>query len=219
MSTLISTDKWIPLENDPEVLNKYLARISNSSFRLCDVVSFENDAAQFISGRLIGIIVLYPTVIDLDEETGKEVKDVIFIKQMVHNACATMALVHGLINFDGPKGGLVDELKVAITDLDPEKAGEMLVNIFKKAHNEFSMGALGNPASEHDMATDLHFVTFIVKGSRLYQLDGRKAGPIDKGPSSESDLLSDAIKVIKRDFLSKLAPNECRFSCLALVKE
>ena len=36
---------------------------------------------------------------------------------------------------------------------------------------------------------NLHFVAFVERGSRLWELDGRKGFPVDHGPSSPATVL------------------------------
>lgn len=45
---------------------------------------------------------------------------------------------------------------------------------------------------------DLHFITFVCKGGRLYELDGRRAGAVDHGPCSPESLLASSCSVIRR---------------------
>ena len=49
----------------------------------------------------------------------------------------------------------------------------------------------------------------------LYELDGRKSGPVNHGPSSPDSLLEDATSVVKR-FMER-DPEELRFTIIALA--
>lgn len=62
----------------------------------------------------------------------------------------------------------------------------------------------------------MHFVCFVEKGGVLYELDGRREGPVPRGSSSRETLLEDAGKVIKEKFMA-LDPEEHRFSIMALT--
>ena len=60
-----------------------------------------------------------------------------------------------------------------------------------------------------------HFVALVCVEDRLYELDGRKAGPIDHGPTTQATLLKDAIKVVQT-FMAR-DPNEMRFTMTAMA--
>ena len=62
--------------------------------------------------------------------------------------------------------------------------------------------------------TNQHFVAFVERGGRLWEMDGRKACPIDHGPTSEATLLEDAVKVVQQ-FMAR-DPDEVRFTMVAL---
>lgn len=62
---------------------------------------------------------------------------------------------------------------------------------------------------------DFHFIAFVERGNRLYQLDGNKKGPIDLGPSSPDTFLVDAASVCQK-FVSQ-SPNAL-FTAVALTK-
>lgn len=69
-----------------------------------------------------------------------------------------------------------------------------------------------------DEAVDLHFVAFVESGGRLWELDGRKVAPVDRGETSTETLLKDAAAVIGREFVrSETAEGSLSFNLLALV--
>ena len=68
-------------------------------------------------------------------------------------------------------------------------------------------------SSEEEVLT--HFIALVCVDNRLYELDGRKAGPIDHGPTTQATLLKDACNVVKK-FMAK-DPTEMRFTMTALA--
>ncbi len=64
-----------------------------------------------------------------------------------------------------------------------------------------------------DEDVNLHFVALTTVEGQLYELDGRKAFPINHGPTSEGSFLEDAAKVVKA-FIEK--SKSTQFSLLAL---
>ncbi|KAE8712959.1 COP9 signalosome complex subunit 7-like [Hibiscus syriacus] len=62
-----------------------------------------------------------------------------------------------------------------------------------------------------------HFICFTCVDGELYELDGRKSGPISHGASSPSSLLQDAAKVIKS--MIQKNPESLNFNVIALHKK
>jgi ubiquitin carboxyl-terminal hydrolase L3 len=60
-----------------------------------------------------------------------------------------------------------------------------------------------------------HFVCFVNVRGRLYELDGRKGGPIDHGASDAASLL-EAAGVVMRQYMAR-DPESIRFTMLALA--
>jgi ubiquitin carboxyl-terminal hydrolase L3 len=69
------------------------------------------------------------------------------------------------------------------------------------------------PASED---ADTHFICLACVEGELYELDGRKAGPISHGASSPATLLKDATKVIKK--MIEKNPGSLNFNLIAISK-
>lgn len=70
--------------------------------------------------------------------------------------------------------------------------------------------------SEVVEVTDLHFVCFVEKNGHVFELDGRRKFPMNRGASS-GDLLKDAIKVVK-NYMS-LNPEQYLYNIVALAKK
>ncbi|XVF51822.1 hypothetical protein PTKIN_Ptkin04bG0215000 [Pterospermum kingtungense] len=64
---------------------------------------------------------------------------------------------------------------------------------------------------------DTHFICFTCVDGELYELDGRKSGPISHGASSPTSLLQDAAKVIKG--MIQKNPESLNFNVIALSKK
>jgi len=85
-------------------------------------------------------------------------------------------------------------------------------SFLKEIHKSFAaQGQTVGEASD----TDLHFICFVEKSGKLYQLDGRNSSPKEICKIKQS-LLHDACMAIK-DIMKK-DPQEMNFTTLALVK-
>ncbi|KAL6501539.1 Ubiquitin carboxyl-terminal hydrolase 3 [Orobanche gracilis] len=62
-----------------------------------------------------------------------------------------------------------------------------------------------------------HFICFTCASGQLYELDGRRAGPISHGASSGSTLLQDSAKVIQK--IIQKNPDSINFNMIAISKK
>lgn len=67
---------------------------------------------------------------------------------------------------------------------------------------------------DDDLVT--HFVAIVNVNGTLYELDGRKEGPICHGLTSDTTFLKDACQKVVQGFMDR-DPNEMRFTILALA--
>nr|CAG8580653.1 3801_t:CDS:2 [Entrophospora candida] len=112
---------------------------------------------------------------------------------------------------DGPLKRLLDKSK----DLTPDERAKVLEEDeeLAKIHQSQALSGQTRVPGEHE-DVNLHFTCFIEKNGTLYELDGRKPFPISHGPST--DLLQDATKVIKKEFMEREVGN-LQFTVIALA--
>lgn len=154
---------------------------------------------------------------------------VIWFKQTIGHACGSIGLLHSLINgpavdFITPNSDLDKIRKLAIPLKMAERA-EMLYNnqAFEEAHKSVEQ--------EGDSYTDAqvereggHFVSFVKSGGRLWELEGDRKGPLDRGAlDDDEDVLSPkALEFgIKRiiEMSKGEAGEEMLFSSIALARK
>ncbi|KAB1223176.1 Ubiquitin carboxyl-terminal hydrolase isozyme L3 [Morella rubra] len=91
---------------------------------------------------------------------------------------------------------------------------------FKKSFNGSRLEPWLSTKQENLQASDnvdTHFICFACVDGELYELDGRKSGPISHGPSSPSSLLQDAAKVIQG--VIQKNPESLNFNVIAISKK
>lgn len=152
---------------------------------------------------------------------------VIWYKQTISNACGLIGLLHGISN--GPArahiapGSDMSKLLENAMPLKAEQRADLLYNsdALESAHQKAAQGGdTAAPGIDEDI--DLHYVCFVKsEDGRLWELDGRRKGPIDRGQlDADDDVLSDkALDLGVRKFISQeTAANsgESRFSLIAL---
>ena len=148
-----------------------------------------------------------------------------WFKQTIGNGCGLYALLHILTNLprdliisnsklsnllDSVKNGLsVDETSLIVEELESE---------IKLDENFGEKGQTEAPAASESV--DLHFITFIKgKDNHLYELDGRRNGPIDLGESvDESNIIKDPLLTEKIQFYIDNADeaNKNNFAIMAI---
>ncbi|PWY70508.1 ubiquitin carboxyl-terminal hydrolase [Aspergillus heteromorphus CBS 117.55] len=233
---------WVMLENNPEVMNRLATKLGVSpDLQFYDIYSF--DEPELLSHiprpvfALLAIIPLTPTW-DRDrkaEDAGKDdytgfgpKEPVIWFKQTIGHACGSVGLLHSVINgpavdFIRPDSEIAAIRSRAIPLPMAERADMLYNNVpFEIAHK--SVENVGDspalPSAEH---TGQHFVSFVKADGRLWELEGSRKGPLERGSLAENeDVLSPraldmGLKRIMR--LEREAGGEdLRFSCIALAR-
>lgn len=144
--------------------------------------------------------------------------DLFYMKQTIHNACGTIALVHSILNnLDIIKlgDGVLKTFYEDAKQLSPEERGKLLEanEAFTSSHQELAQE--GQTVADIDELVNHHFISLIHKNGELYELDGRKNFPVKHGKTSPETLLKDAVEVCKV-FMAR-DPTEIRFTILALT--
>lgn len=139
-----------------------------------------------------------------DPEFGE--KGGFYAKQVVNNACATLAIVNALGNLPGLQvGQVLQDIFNFGVGMDSWTLGEVLTSSsdLRTIHNSLSppsaisLDGLDLPKGEAEDA--YHFVVYLPIGDTLYELDGLKRHAVNHGTFSENaDWLERALAVIQR---------------------
>eukprot|EP00536_Pseudo-nitzschia_multiseries_P009404 jgi/Psemu1/306489/fgenesh1_kg.261_\ len=184
-----------------------------------------------IAQPVAAVLMLYPLTEKQISNTQDDVvataemqDKVWFTKQRIGNACGTIGLLHALLNAPEPirifqkDSWLESFANDCPIPLDPvAKAKRLEVDSkIEKMHDEATSSEAN--ATDRGSVNDnvmTHFIALVCVDNKLYELDGRKKGPIDHGPTSQATLLKDATAVVKK-FMAK-DPTEMRFTITALA--
>lgn len=149
-----------------------------------------------------------------------------FTKQRIGNACGTIGILHALQNAPmaykaaiQPDSWLHKFAADTPVDMDPiQKAQRLETDAHIATWHDQATASDTNATERGNLDDDLdtHFIALCHHAGRLYELDGRKAGPVDHGATSDQTLLKDAVRVIQNTFM-KRDPTEVRFTMLALA--
>jgi len=218
-------NKWLPLEANPEVMNKYAYKLGVSeTLGFQDVYDLSGEGLGLVPRPVLAVLLLLPTSTSqtesapLGEETAAP--NLYFMKQTISNACGTIGIIHALFNNTDtiPLGdGFFSRLYARSKDLSPADRAAMLEQDqeISEAHEESAQEGQ-TKAPSRDVNVDLHFVAFVHQDGGLYELDGRKEAPVFHGNTTASTLLEDTAVVIQK-FMAR-DPDNLNFTVVALAK-
>ncbi|KAL2221629.1 ubiquitin C-terminal hydrolase L3 [Thermoascus aurantiacus ATCC 26904] len=237
-----STNKaFVPLENNPEVMSHLVHKLGlPPTLGFTDVYSIdEPDLLAFVPRPSHALLLVFPVSptyeaariaedTPLPEYTGSGPSEpVMWFKQTIRNACGLIGLLHAVSNGEPRRhiipGSDLDRLLRDAEPLGPVARADLLYEskALESAHADAArLGDTEAPQAEDNV--DLHFVAF-VKGDdgRLWELDGRRKGPLERGRLNEDeDALSErALEMGVRRFLKREAEGgnpDLRFSLVSL---
>jgi ubiquitin carboxyl-terminal hydrolase L3 len=137
----IEKPRWLPLEANPEVMNKYVTNLGvGDSFQFCDVFGLDPDLLAMIPQPCTALVMLFPITDKYeafrqneDEKIKKEGQvvspNVFFMKQYVGNACGTIGLLHTLCNNMSTLAvgdGYIKKFYEKTKSMSPEERGHFL---------------------------------------------------------------------------------------------
>ncbi|KAK6487163.1 ubiquitin carboxyl-terminal hydrolase isozyme L3-like [Huso huso] len=229
----MESQRWLPLEANPDFLFQFLKQLGLlPTWQFGDVYGLDPDLLSMVPRPVCSVLLLFPVTekyesYRLEEEAkiksqSQEVSsEVYFMKQTISNACGTIGLIHAVANNQdrlefGPGSALKKFLSES-SSLSPEKKAKFLEEDESiRVTHESSAQEGQTEAPSIDEKVDLHFIAFVNVGGKLYELDGRKPFPIAHGTTTEDTFLENAAEVCK-EFMAR-DPDELRFTVVALSK-
>lgn len=226
----MSMNRWLPLESNPSVMNKFITNMGMSdTWKFIDVYGLDDELLAIVPQPVAAVLLLYPltkTAVDIQNKEEEELvannytapDSVFFMKQFVSNACGTVALIHAVANntdrIDIGNGAFKTFLD-SCEGKDYVERGHLLESDggIAKAHEDHAHEGQSE-VPDREASVDNHFIALVHKDGKLYELDGRKSRPVEHGPTSNETLLNDAAAVCKK-FMQR-DPSESRFAIVAL---
>lgn len=208
----------IPLESNPEIFNSLAHKIGLSPVLLFhDVYSVTDpELLAFLPQPVMALVMLFPITNSFEEyrklEDAKNSNSdtgsgAIWFKQTIRNGCGLYALLHILANL--PRDFIVENLMVnklllqqISTLLLTQQKAELVESLEQNIQLDEKYGSQGQTAApDANESIEYHFISF-VKGSdgHLYELDGRRTGPVDLGECSDEHILNDSKAIDKIQF-------------------
>ena len=238
-----SQKAFIPLENNPAVMTSMLRNLGLSpALSFHDIYSLSDpDLLAFVPRPCYALLLVFPVSPTYEKARMAEDKDkedyagkgageeVLWFKQTIRNACGLMGLLHGVSNGPArdhiqPDSPLAKFLAEA-TPLAPEPRSQLLYDspAFESAHHAAASGGQSAVPNAED-EVELHYVAFVVvskDGAKtLFELDGRRKGPLNRGSLGEGDdvLSEKALELGPRRFMrvEEEGGGDIRFSLVGL---
>jgi ubiquitin carboxyl-terminal hydrolase L3 len=212
------------------IQNKYITKLGfdTTLYEFCDVFSTEEWAMDMIPQPVAAVIMLYPLTDKLESARSEDNIDqngeVWFIKQRIGNACGTIGLLHSLLNAPEPLNTFQKDSWLETFQADCPKSLSPVEKAERLEKDEQVAKLHDQATSSEDNQTnrgnldddvDTHFIALVACQDKLYELDGRKDGPVLHGPTTPATLLKDACRVVQK-FMER-DPGEMRFTILALA--
>jgi ubiquitin carboxyl-terminal hydrolase L3 len=228
----MSQKHWLPLEANPDVLNRFLRQmgVANEQHSFVDVYGLDPDLLSMVPKPVLAVLLLFPISSASEEariaqDAGFQAQsvpsDLYFLKQTVSNACGTIALMHAVGNnrntLNLEQGSFFANFFAGAETEDAEQRAKKLEasDELERVHMESAQSGQSEVPSL-ETPVDLHFIAFVQKDGTMWELDGRKAGPVNHGHSSPETVLEDAAAVIQREFVAR-DPDSVQFTMVALV--
>lgn len=218
--------RWLPLESNPDVMNKYVENLGvPGKWQFTDVFGLDPELLMMVPRPVAAVLLLYPLTENAKAtEIGTEEadnKNMYFIKQTIGNACGTIGIIHSVLNnverleLVGDKHLL--KFLAATKEMSPEDRAKHLEDdsAFGAAHEDSAREGQTEAPSLEDSVKG-HFVAFVHNNGGLYEMDGRRNGPVRHGNTTPDTLIEDAAVVIKK-FMAR-DPNEMNFTVVALAQ-
>ncbi|KAF8861582.1 ubiquitin carboxyl-terminal hydrolase-like protein isozyme L3 [Acephala macrosclerotiorum] len=231
------------LENNPEVMTPLAHKLGLSKdLEFYDVYSLSDPTLlSMIPRPVLALLVIIPLTPSWHANRVEEDKDkgdyegkggkepVIWFKQTIGHACGSIGLIHCLLN--GPakehlvKGSWLEKFREEAVPLGMEPRARLLYDSqeFEEAHQSVAeIGDTAAPNAEGGHKLGQHFVAFVKEGGHLWELEGGRKGPLDRGELGEDeDVLSERAianglgRVIELERIG--GGSDLRFSCIALA--
>eukprot|EP00163_Fabomonas_tropica_P006751 TRINITY_DN1633_c0_g1_i2.p1 TRINITY_DN1633_c0_g1~~TRINITY_DN1633_c0_g1_i2.p1 ORF type:complete len:237 (+),score=21.07 TRINITY_DN1633_c0_g1_i2:63-773(+) len=229
-STQDKIKRWLPLESNPSVLNKFAHKLGMPrTWEFGDVFGVDSEMLAWVPKPVLAVVLLFPITEKSEKHKAQEEEsfatsepsipsDVYFTKQYVGNACGTIALIHAVANNtetlglnDGPLRALIDSTR----GLTPQERGRAIEDDVTLEEGHVESSQEGQSAVPDDTTSvDLHFICLTRIGDTLYELDGRKERPIPHGATTADTVLEDSARVV-REFMAR-DPENLNFNMLVL---
>mmetsp|Transcript_50231 Transcript_50231/g.92803 ORF Transcript_50231/g.92803 Transcript_50231/m.92803 type:complete len:376 (+) Transcript_50231:68-1195(+) len=182
-------EEWCLIESDPGVFTSLCEEVGVKGVQFEEIYTLGPEAFGGVELEEVhGLVFLFKMKQEADSRPTVQAADhgLFFANQVIHNACATQAILSVLLNVDSDKvdiGPHLKEFKEFTASVDSETAGLAIGNseIIRQAHNSFRPQSSFEIVKDEKDAKDqdaFHFIGYVSHLGKIFELDGLKKGPI-----------------------------------------
>jgi len=220
--------EWCTIESDPGVFHEMIENLGVKGVEVRELYSMDVESLRAVDD-LHGLVFLFkwqkePSIVasNMEGENRGSHAALWFARQLINNACATIAIANVLMNASNIElGSELSQLKAFTSDMDSEVRGLALSNseVIRTIHNSFAKPEplIEDQDKDEKGGEAFHFISYIVHSGQVYELDGLKPEPLPLGLVSDGkgwiDIVASALseRVGKYDLQA-----EVRFTLLAI---
>ena len=239
------TERWLPIEFNPEMMYKFLHNCGLPTDKWAISVFYGLDAAllSILPHHVVSLTLLFPInekyeeycrkqEADLIGSTQKIPKDLYFMKQTISNACGTVAMIHAVANnlehIQLEEGSFLKNFFEETVNKTPEERALALESDdgICAIHDQVAQESQTNPKTPNLEDGDVgcvrlcklcyHYVTFVENGGHMFELDGRKSSAINLGQTTKQTFLLDAIKQCQK-YMKRESEDLCSWRNVVVV--
>lgn len=181
-----ASDFWVPLESNPAALTKFAHRLGvNPKWVFSDCLGLDEELLAMSPQPVVALVFLFPysKMIQFREEEREKLEKapqnispkVYYMKQLVGNACGTVAMVHCIANNKDRLGvdnnSFFSKFLEKTRQVNPEERGKLFGTEDKLAEISESCARDDSTQTEApaaDANVDSHFVCFTEVDGHLY---------------------------------------------------
>ncbi|CAJ1008858.1 putative Ubiquitin carboxyl-terminal hydrolase, family 1/Ubiquitin carboxyl-terminal hydrolase [Leishmania naiffi] len=197
--------RWCLIESDPAVFREIVQTVGVKGVSVEDLIMLDPSILEQYEDVYSLVLLFKWQSSEQASLLGTVVKDapVFFAKQVIHNACATLAIMNTLCNYSdqvdlGPK---VQNYLSFCQDLDPEMRGSLLDSFdeLREAHNSFAPRSAFEKDEPSQKSADVyHFVSFVYRHGHIWELDGLQEGPLQCREATDANYREALVEVVQR---------------------
>lgn len=227
---MAAAGNWCLIESDPGVFTELIRGFGVTGAQVEELYALDQESFNQLK-PVHGLIFLFKWIGNTEID-GKFVSDpaesenIVFIKQVIENACATQAILSVLLNLkheDVELGTNLNDFKSFVKEFDPDTKGLALSNsdLIRNVHNSFAKQQMfemdeKQPTKEED---SFHFIAYLPINGKLYELDGLKQAPIDLGVIPQGVEWTDVVRPVVEKRMMRYSQGEIHFNMMAIVSD